>query len=167
MTLTPRQHHPMLRIAALSMIISAAIVIQRLDAFSPPLSSRIRTSRQIQIRRSRHYQSDGVEGGGDGGGGIPEPTTFREAEVIGLRFMQEGRHEDALTAFKMAMKLPGSRPDVVRTKMLSGPSPVGGSQGGTEGKLVMGLDEFELQAAHYNMACAYARLENISEVSSD
>lgn len=103
--------------------------------------------------------SDGVEGGG----GIPEPTTFREAEVIGLRFMQEGRHEDALTAFKMAMKLPGSRPDVVRTKMLSGPSPVGGSQGGTEGKLVMGLDEFELQAAHYNMACAYARLENISE----
>ena len=85
MTLTPRQHHPMLRIAALSMIISAAIVIQRLDAFSPPLSSRIRTSRQIQIRRSRHYMSDGVEGGG----GIPEPTTFREAEVIGLRFMQE------------------------------------------------------------------------------
>jgi hypothetical protein len=51
--------------------------------------------------------SDGVEGGG--GGSIPEPTTFREAEVIGLRFMQEGRHEDALTAFKMAMKLPGSR----------------------------------------------------------
>ena len=99
------------------------------------------------------------------GDGIPEPTTFREAEVIGLRFMQEGRHEDALTAFKMAMKLPGSRPDVVRTKMLSGPSPVGGSQGGTEGKLVMGLDEFELQAAHYNMACAYARLGNISEVS--
>jgi len=167
MTLTPRQHHPTLRIAALAMIISAAIVIQRSDAFSPPLSSRIRTSRQIQIRRSRHYMSDGVEGGNDGGGGIPEPTTFREAEVIGLRFMQEGRHEDALTAFKMAMKLPGSRPDVVRTKMLSGPSPVGGSQGGTEGKLVMGLDEFELQAAHYNMACAYARLENISEVSSD
>ena len=167
MTLTPRQHHPTLRIAALAMIILAAIMIQRSDAFSPPLSSRIRTFRQIQIRRSRHYQSDGVEGGGDGGGGIPEPTTFREAEVIGLRFMQEGRHEDALTAFKMAMKLPGSRPDVVRTKMLSGPSPVGGSQGGTEGKLVMGLDEFELQAAHYNMACAYARLENVSEVSSD
>ena len=164
MTLTPRQHHPTLRIAALAMLISAAIVIQRSDAFSPPLSSRIRTTRQIQSRRSRHYMSDGVEGGG---GGIPEPTTFREAEVIGLRFMQEGRHEDALTAFKMAMKLPGSRPDVVRTKMLSGPSPVGGSQGGTEGKLVMGLDEFELQAAHYNMACAYARLENISEVRSD
>ena len=167
MTLTPRQRHPTLRIAALAIIVSAAIVIQRADAFSPPLSSRMRTSRQIQSRRSRHYMSDGVEGGGDGGGGIPEPTTFREAEVIGLRFMQEGRHEDALTAFKMAMKLPGSRPDVVRTKMLSGPSPVGGSQGGTEGKLVMGLDEFELQAAHYNMACAYARLGNISEVSSD
>eukprot|EP00562_Extubocellulus_spinifer_P030842 CAMPEP_0178704874 /NCGR_PEP_ID=MMETSP0699-20121125/14453_1 /TAXON_ID=265572 /ORGANISM="Extubocellulus spinifer, Strain CCMP396" /LENGTH=62 /DNA_ID=CAMNT_0020352331 /DNA_START=703 /DNA_END=894 /DNA_ORIENTATION=+ len=51
--------------------------------------------------------------------------------------------------------------------MLSGPSPVGGSQGGTEGKLVMGLDEFELQAAHYNIACAEARLGNVAEVSAD
>eukprot|EP00563_Minutocellus_polymorphus_P018644 CAMPEP_0197721962 /NCGR_PEP_ID=MMETSP1434-20131217/4828_1 /TAXON_ID=265543 /ORGANISM="Minutocellus polymorphus, Strain CCMP3303" /LENGTH=212 /DNA_ID=CAMNT_0043307049 /DNA_START=169 /DNA_END=807 /DNA_ORIENTATION=+ len=158
MTLTSRQHHPTLRIVALAIIVSAAIAIQRAGAFSPPLSSRIATGRQIPRQRSQHFMSDGVDGGG-----IPEPTTFREAEVIGLRFMQEGRHEDALTAFKMAMKLPGSRPDVVRTKTLSGPSPVGGSQGGTEGKLVMGLDEFELQAAHYNMACAFARLGNIAE----
>ena len=89
--------------------------------------------------------------GGNGGSGIgiADPTTFREAEVIGLRFMQEGRHEDALKAFKMAMKLPGSRPDVVRTKMLSGPSPVGGAQGGTEGKIVMNLDEFEAQVRSF------------------
>ena len=26
----------------------------------------------------------------------PRPLNFREAEVLGLRFMQEGRHEDAL-----------------------------------------------------------------------
>ena len=62
------------------------------------------------------------------------------------------------------MKLPGSRQDVIRTKSLSGPSPVGGSYGGTESKGVEMLDEFELQAAHYNMACAHARLGNLNEV---
>jgi hypothetical protein len=62
------------------------------------------------------------------------------------------------------MKLPGTRPDVVRTKALSGPSPVGGSFGGTESQNIMTLDDFELQAAHYNMACAHARLGNLDEV---
>ena len=62
------------------------------------------------------------------------------------------------------MKLPGSRPDVVRTKALSGPSPVGGAFGGTESQNIMSLDDFELQAAHYNMACAHARLGNLDEV---
>ena len=62
------------------------------------------------------------------------------------------------------MKLPGSRPDVVRTKLLSGPSPVGGAFGGLESNRIMSLDEFELQAAHYNMACAYAQLGNAEEV---
>lgn len=66
----------------------------------------------------------------------------------------------------MGMKLPGSRPDVKRTKSLSGPSPVGGSFGGTESLRILGLDDFELQAAHYNMACAHARLGNIDDVSS-
>ena len=27
---------------------------------------------------------------------IPDPTTFREAEVLGLRLMQEGRFDEAL-----------------------------------------------------------------------
>lgn len=62
------------------------------------------------------------------------------------------------------MKLPGSRPDVIRNKSLSGPSPVGGSFGGTDSQRVMSLDDFELQAAHYNMACAHARLGNLDEV---
>lgn len=61
------------------------------------------------------------------------------------------------------MKLPGSRPDVIRTKLLSGPSPVGGAVGGYESENVLQLDEFELQAAHYNMACAYAQLQNVDE----
>ena len=95
----------------------------------------------------------------------PDPTTFREAEILGLRLMQEGSFEDALTAFQRGMKLPGSRPDVLRTKALSGPSPVGGSFGGTESQKIESLDDFELQAAHYNMACAHARLGNLDEVS--
>jgi hypothetical protein len=69
-------------------------------------------------------------------------------------------------AFQKGMKLPGSRPDVLRTKSLSGPSPVGGAFGGTESQNVMTLDDFELQAAHYNMACAHARLGNLNEVRS-
>jgi len=93
----------------------------------------------------------------------PPPTTFREAEVLGLRLMQDGRHDDALRAFQQAMKLPGSRPDIIRTANVSGPSPVGGSKGGTEGRKVMNLDEFEYQAAHYNVACAYACVGNVGE----
>ena len=67
--------------------------------------------------------------------------------------------------FQQGLKLPGSRKDIIRTKTLSGPSPVGGSAGGTEGKEVLTLDEFEMQAAHYNIACAFARLNLISQVS--
>ena len=47
--------------------------------------------------------------------------------------------------------------------MLSGPSPVGGSMGGFESKEKNSLDEFELQAAHYNMACAHAQLGNLGD----
>ncbi|KAL9188966.1 hypothetical protein ACHAXT_011456 [Thalassiosira profunda] len=91
------------------------------------------------------------------------PKTFREGEVMGLRLMQAGQYDDALKAFKLAMTLPGSRPDIVRTANVPGPSPVGGSKGGTEGRSVQNLDEFEYQAAHYNMACANAALGNIGE----
>jgi len=139
----------------------------------------------------------------------PSPETFREAEVLGLRLMQEGQHEEALkgkiptrtavskgfdvikffsfssytlltpalcttlhflykksfgiAVFQNGLKLPGSRTDIIRTRMISGPSPVGGASGGTEGKVVQTLDEFEFQAAHYNIACACASLDKISE----
>jgi hypothetical protein len=69
------------------------------------------------------------------------------------------------SAFQKGMKLPGSRPDVLRTKSLSGPSPVGGAFGGTDSQQVLALDDFELQAAHYNMACAHSQLGNLDEVS--
>jgi len=77
--------------------------------------------------------------------------------------MQDGRHAEALKAFQEAMKLPGSRPDILRTANVPGPSPVGGAKGGTEGREVRNLDEFELQAAHYNVACAYACLGSVGE----
>ena len=67
--------------------------------------------------------------------------------------------------FQKGLKLPGSRKDIIRTQKISGPSPVGGAAGGTEGRVKMSLDEFELQAAHYNIACALARLGRVSEVS--
>lgn len=65
--------------------------------------------------------------------------------------------------FQNGLKLPGSRTDIIRTKNISGPSPVGGSAGGTEGRQVQTLDEFEMQAAHYNIACAYARMDKTKE----
>lgn len=93
----------------------------------------------------------------------PPPTTFREAEILGLTLMQDGDIERALKVFQQGLKLPGSHTDIIRTKTLAGPSPVGGSAGGTEGKVVQSLDEFEMQAAHYNIACAFARLDKINE----
>ena len=70
---------------------------------------------------------------------------------------------DCSLAFKKGLKLPGSRSDIVRTKTLAGPSPVGGGMGGLESQNVQTLDEFELQAANYNMACAHAQLGNVVE----
>jgi hypothetical protein len=64
-------------------------------------------------------------------------------------------------AFQKGLQLPGSKIDVIRTKSLSGPSPVGGAIGGFETKNIAILDEFELQAANYNMACAYAQLGQV------
>jgi len=92
---------------------------------------------------------------------VNNPTTFREAEVLGLKLLKEEKYEEALGAFEEALRLPGSKSDVVRTMRWEGPSPVGGSIGGFNTNVVLSLDEFELQGAHYNMACAYANMENI------
>lgn len=92
-----------------------------------------------------------------------QPSTFREAEILGLRLMQESMYQEALDVFEKALTLPGTKVDVIRTRNVPGPSPVGGSAGGTEGKEVRTLDEFEKQAAFYNMACACANLGKIEE----
>lgn len=77
--------------------------------------------------------------------------------------MQQGQHQDALEVFQEGLKLPGTRTDILRSKTLN-VSPVGGSIGGSEpGRQVQTLDEFETQAAHYNIACAYAQLGKANE----
>jgi len=76
--------------------------------------------------------------------------------------MQQGRPQDALEVFQTGLKLPGSRTDILRTKTLN-VSPVGGSFGGSTGETIQSLDEFEAQAAHYNIACAYSKLNMSKE----
>ncbi|VEU39380.1 unnamed protein product [Pseudo-nitzschia multistriata] len=95
---------------------------------------------------------------------IPDPATFREAEVLALLLMQEGRHDDAIIAFQKGMKLPGSRnPDMIRSRNVSGVSPVGGSFGGTSSQEANRLSNNELQSAYYNMACCNSRLGKVEE----
>jgi len=140
----------------LSIVLVVLAISHNVDAFSIP-----RVSRTPQITyRSAETAVTSMSMTNDN---IPDPISFREAEVLGLRLMQEGSFEEALVAFKKGMKLPGSRPDVIRSRSASGPSPVGGSFGGTDSQKVMQLDDFELQAVYYNMACANSRLGNISE----
>merc|ERR1712106_1106761 len=70
--------------------------------------------------------------------------------------------EDALKAFETGMKLPGSKSDIVRKQTLP-ISPVGGSSGGRSVESVQLLDEFEKQAAYYNIACANSAMGNTSQ----
>ena len=87
-------------------------------------------------------------------GPTPDRTTLLSPRPLAAATMTPG------AAFKKAMKLPGSRFDILREANVPGPSPVGGSKGGTTGRAVQTLDEFELQAVHYNMACCHAALED-------
>lgn len=139
----------------LGLFMALILVIARVSAYSIPRVSR---TPKITYRSAESAITSMSMTNED----IPDPTTFREAEVLGLRMMQEGKFEEALVAFQKGMKLPGSRPDVIRSRSSSGPSPVGGSYGGTDSQKVMTLDDFELQAVYYNMACANSRLGNVS-----
>merc|ERR1719223_1051787 len=112
---------------------------------------------------STAVNGENVNGSSSSSSEVLAPKTFREAELIGLRLMQEAKYEDAIAAFKKGMALPGSKKDVIRKQSLAGPSPVGGAAGGREGGVVMILDEFEYQAAHYNIACAYSKLDRIPD----
>jgi tetratricopeptide (TPR) repeat protein len=153
------RHHCVTSVVCLMALLSVS------TAFVAPNRPMAFATLAKSIRHESPYMmTANVAAAGDAA--IPEPslTTFREAEVLGLRLMQEGNYEEALKVFQKGMKLPGSNKDVVRTKSLSGPSPVGGSMGGFESQNVFPLDEFELQAAHYNIACVHAQLGNLEEV---
>lgn len=140
----------------LGLIIALVLVLTYVDAYSIP---RVSKTPKITYRSAESAVTSMSMTNED----IPDPASFREAEVLGLRLMQEGRFDEALVAFQKGMKLPGSRPDVIRSRSSSGPSPVGGSYGGTDSQKVMTLDDFEFQAVYYNMACANSRLGKVSE----
>lgn len=141
----------MLLLTAVLFVLSLASSRSSCSAFTTPFG----VIHSVASRREQTATTLTMSGAGEE---ATPPSTFREAEVLGLKLMQEQKYEDALKAFQTGMKLPGSRTDVIRTKSLAGPSPVGGSMGGYESKKTVTLDEFELQAVHYNMACAYAQL---------
>lgn len=152
MTALIRRGHAFLLLSIL-VVLSAS----NADAFSIPKASRAAT---ITYRSAQSSTTSISMTNQD----IPDPATFREAEVLALLLMQEGRHEDAVTAFQKGMKLPGSRnPDMIRSKNVGGISPVGGSFGGTSSEQSMRLSNNELQSAYYNMACCNSRLGKVEE----
>lgn len=152
------------RLVALFSALTVASVATAYVVPNRPMAFATLSTRTVSNTYNNHHMTaDSLSASGDAA--IPEPvlTTFREAEVLGLRLMQEGNYQEALNVFQKGMKLPGSNKDVLRTKSLSGPSPVGGSMGGYESQNIYPLDEFELQAAHYNIACAHAQLGNLDD----
>eukprot|EP00579_Thalassiosira_antarctica_P001331 CAMPEP_0201868392 /NCGR_PEP_ID=MMETSP0902-20130614/2296_1 /ASSEMBLY_ACC=CAM_ASM_000551 /TAXON_ID=420261 /ORGANISM="Thalassiosira antarctica, Strain CCMP982" /LENGTH=211 /DNA_ID=CAMNT_0048393731 /DNA_START=14 /DNA_END=649 /DNA_ORIENTATION=+ len=147
-------------------IVTILVIISCTNAFTTPTPKLLQPTSHHHERRisiALASSASSASGAQESSSSPITPKTFREGEVLGLRLMQDGSHEEALKAFKKAMTLPGSRSDFLRTANVPGPSPVGGSKGGTEGRAVQTLDEFEYQAAHYNMACAYASLGNVGE----
>mmetsp|Transcript_3554 Transcript_3554/g.7649 ORF Transcript_3554/g.7649 Transcript_3554/m.7649 type:complete len:207 (-) Transcript_3554:226-846(-) len=141
------------------LVLSILVVLSttNTDAFSIPQASRVTT---VTYRSSESSTTSISMTNED----IPDPATFREAEVLALLLMQEGRNEDAITAFQKGMKLPGSRnPDMIRSRNVAGTSPVGGSFGGTSSEQNVRLGNNELQSAYYNMACCNSRLGKVEE----
>jgi hypothetical protein len=185
----------------------AVVIVTPSKAWAPATSgvtSRYKSASVVSYYRELYFPNNAVRVGSTvlymSAEEPTTPTTFREAEILGLRLMQEGNYDQALkgesnnaflaseeinllsagllklpefhmgsiipffphhphhSVFEAALKLPGSRPDIIRTKVYQ-TSPVGGGMGGTESQSVLTLDEFELQAVHYNMACAYAQLK--------
>ena len=80
-----------LTVAAMTSMATAYVVPNRPMAFAS-LASRSHVSSSL----GRQMTADSLSAAGDAA--IPEPalTTFREAEVLGLRLMQEGNYQEAL-----------------------------------------------------------------------
>ena len=69
--------------------IALVISLKHADAYSIPRVSR---TPRITYRSAESAITSMSMSNED----IPDPTTFREAEVLGLRLMQEGRFDEAL-----------------------------------------------------------------------
>jgi len=172
-----RHHHSHHHLHKSTILLTILLLINTTSSFILPIppstTSSSTTSVQLPSTSIRHclltLAADRTSGGAAPAADEPSssstptpPQSFREAEILGLRLMQQGQHEDALIVFQEGLKLPGSRTDILRTKTYN-KSPVGGSTGGSTGETVQILDEFEAQAAHYNIACAYANLGKSKE----
>ena len=74
------------------LVLSILVVLSttNVDAFSIPRASRVATVTYRSAESSTTSISMTNED-------IPDPATFREAEVLALLLMQEGRNEDAIT----------------------------------------------------------------------
>ena len=75
--------------ASLALVIMLVIAISNVDSFS---ISRVSRTPQITYRSAETAITSMSMTNED----IPDPNSFREAEVLGLRLMQEGSFEEAL-----------------------------------------------------------------------
>lgn len=60
------------------------------------MTTRLQSSVSASSSSSKSEQSKEPSSSSSQSHSIPPPSTFREAEVAGLRLMQDGRHEEAL-----------------------------------------------------------------------
>jgi hypothetical protein len=73
----------------LGLIIALVLVLTYVDAYSIP---RVSKTPKITYRSAESAVTSMSMTNED----IPDPASFREAEVLGLRLMQEGRFDEAL-----------------------------------------------------------------------
>ena len=61
------------------------------------ISSQQHNLQRRRIQSALSTASVSSDGGGEQSSAVPrKPQTFREGEIMGLRLMQDGKHEDAL-----------------------------------------------------------------------
>ena len=91
----------------------------------------------------------------------PAPTSFIEAENIGLELFGTGDYQGALDMFSLSLNLKGSGWDLGRARTASSLHPTGGAPnpGGGLVRTEFASKE-EVQCAKYNMACCYVKLGN-------
>jgi hypothetical protein len=83
-------------VALLSALTVASVATAYVVPNRPMAFASLTTTRPVTYNNNHYMTADSLSASGDAA--IPEPvlTTFREAEVLGLRLMQEGNYQEAL-----------------------------------------------------------------------